>query len=910
MKKNKLKLLLFPIAALVLSSFALANNAKEVQADDSTEYITQIADVSKFALVYDDDHITTATYDEDDQSLTTDGAWDSAFFSTNQFETRATSYSIKAHVSTTIGNVDDGIIGFNIYYNRENYVNFYLAFKQDMVKDTIAEAVFLCHVDDQYDGAYQYAKLPGGFITATTFTDIWSDFGGWGYGIDRESFSQSNLRGNSYIMGISGFDMTMYVDRIVHEDRLVDCFQYQIDAYEIDRVTPRTYFSPKYVIDAITNPKGVGERIYSYLKPKIGFVNNNYGYVTYSDIVFKHNNKLNTVKSHFDVVGSDPKKFEIDNNSRTITYDNTNFGSSFVSSSGFDTSSTLFSLSADIAGSAGYQIDTQIGFGIQYDDSNYLIVYFAWDGTNQTIDGVHLLITSNGVSSNVTQYARFPWDTSYLTQSNDFIDYWSDNGGFITDSEIPSGIDGNFDKFRQESRITISSGIRLGMTKIRLTYHSRLVDAYQLSVTATGLDDKVHSWYSPSVCIDAFTNPKGEGASPFVDVDPRIGFYACNTGEITIKNIQCNNDIVLPIDPSQIEFGTREEAGWSFTGSDEGYNWTYAPDRLSETWEDLEADSHKDEVTALTYNDESNFYFGAELLIERKYGSLSYVGLIPYYLDVNNNLYIRFIVGDYGTKLSISGVLAGQSIGGVTTIYSNYISEDIFDSIKVEVAINDNKLDIYVGSMIKPMLSYTFSRESFKDRVLTDSKIGFVFYNSSGEIFDYQKSNSRVFPETPKDTDIPIIYENGSRVTFGYVDKDVYLPIYSALNVLGESIEVVIEVKDPDGESVTLINNSFVPDKVGEYKVSITAKDEWNHEAATVSYSINVTKYVDPLTPIAKDKLWQTTFVIVFFSCILALTIALGIVLLRKKKKEAKISEELNRKKRERNEKELVDDEQ
>ena len=49
---------------------------------------------------------------------------------------------------------------------------------------------------------------------------------------------------------------------------------------------------------------------------------------------------------------------------------------------------------------------------------------------------------------------------------------------------------------------------------------------------------------------------------------------------------------------------------------------------------------------------------------------------------------------------------------------------------------------------------------------------------------------------------------------------------------------------------------------------------------------------------------------IVFFSCILALTIALGIVLLRKKKKEAQISEELNRKKRERNEKELVDDEQ
>ena len=911
MKKITFKFALIPLALSLIPAFCNGihqNKATFVKADEPEEIVTQVADVSKFSLYFDANHTTTYTIDTANQSMTTNGAWDSAFLSTMQFNTSATSYSLKTHVQSQYGTSNDGLIGFNLYFNNDNYINFYLAFKSGMVSDSIAEAVFLCHVNGGYNGVYQYAKPPGGFITATTFTDIWSDFGGWGVGEDRDHFTQINMRGSTYISGDTGFDMTLFVDRIVYNDRLVDQFQYQIDGYASDRVTPAKYFSPKYVIDAFTNPKGAGERVYAYLQPTIGFLNYNMGNVTYSNIVFKHNKPSNTLKSQFKVTGTQPTTFVVNGSNDSIRYNNSNFGTGFISGMNFDTSLPYVNLSADVAGTSNDVNDTTLGFGISYDELNYVIVYFRWSGAG-TIDGLHILVTRNGQTQNVTQTARIPWESSYATAA-DFIDQWSDHSGFITDREVPCGIDDNFNHFRDQSRITIASGFRLGMTKIRTNYLGRLVDVYQLSAKAIGTDSKEHIWYSPSVCIDAFTYPNGASEpSSLIDVAPKLGFYAYNVGEVTLSNIKFNGDSVKPFDPSQVVFGTREEAGWYLTGSDTGANWTYSSQKLEETWEELEVDSHRNEVTALTSNTDKDFYLGAELLITEFYGSESFIGIIPYYLDNNNYLFVVLSKVTSRESLIVFGKLDGNPLGGVEAAVDKELIDTVDEAKKLEVAVLGNQVDIYFDEAIKPTASLVFTRDNFEERSLTDSRIGFVFFNASGEINNYQKSSSRIYPFVPSETDIPTIYENGTRVTYGYRNKTIKLPYYSALNVLGEAVDVTLKVYDPSGKEVEVNNNAFVPDFIGEYRVSVSAVDEWNHENS-FEYTINITKYTDPLTPIPKERLWQTTFVLVFFGGVLAITIGLAILLMRKNKKEAELSEMLNKKQHEKNQKELVDEEE
>ena len=912
MKKVTFRFVLIPLALSLLPAFCAGINQKSitVKAEEPEEIVTQIADVSKFQLYFDANHTTTYTIDTVNQSMTTNGAWDSAFLSTMQFETSATSYSLKTHVNSQYGTSNDGLIGFNLYFNNDNYVNFYLSFKSGMVADSIAEAVFLCHINGGHNGVYQYAKVPGGFITATTFTDIWSDFGGWGVGEDRDHFTQINMRGNSYIDGSSdaGFDMTLFVDRITYNGRLVDQLQYKIDGFANDRVTPVKYFSPKYVIDAITNPKGEGERVYAYLQPTIGFLNYNMGNVTYSNIVFKHNKVSNTLKSQFKVTGTQPTKFEVDGATDSIKYNNSNFGTGFISGMNFDTSTDYVNLSADVTGTNGDVNDTTLGFGISYDDRNYLIAYFRWSGAG-TIDGLHILVTRDGESENVTQTARIPWESSYTTVEN-FIDQWSDHAGFITDREVPCGIDGNFNNIRSESRITIANGFRLGITKIRTNYLRRLVDVYQLSAKAIGLDGKEHIWYSPSVCIDAFTYPNGAtDPSSLIDVAPKIGFYAYNVGEVTLSNIKFNGDTVKPFDPSQVVFGTREEAGWYLTGSDTGANWTYGSSKLEETWEELEVGAHRNEVTALTANADKDFYFGAELLITEFYGAESFVGIIPYYLDNNNYLSIVLSRVNSRESLIVFGKLDGVFLGGVEKILDEELDGALEEIKKLEIGINGNQVDIYFDESIKPTASFVFTRDNFEDRTIVDSRIGFVFFNASGEIDNYQKSSERIYPVVPQETDIPTIYENGIRVVSGYKNKLIKLPYYSALNILGEAVDVVVKVYDPNDSEIGLDNNTFTPDFVGEYHVSVSATDEWGH-TNSFEYTITIQKYVDPLTPIPRERLWQTTFVLVFFGGVLALTIGLAVLLMKKNKKEAELSELLNKKQHEKNQKELVDEEE
>ncbi|OQC11183.1 MAG: hypothetical protein BWX74_00303 [Tenericutes bacterium ADurb.Bin087] len=915
MKKiNKISAFVFLSAVSLFSSSILKNKDDIIKTNADEEMVTQFADVSQFGLVFNAHHSTNLVIDEENQTMTTNGAWDSAFLSTNQFDTGASSYSFKTHVTSTEGNVNDGGIGFNLYFNNDNYVTFYLCWKQGMVMDTIAEGVYLCHVNGQWNQVWEYAKYPiGPYITASTFTDIWSDYGGWGKGPDRFNITSMNLRGNSHIIATTGFDMTLYVDRVIYNDRLVDVMQYQIDAFEVDGFTPATYYSPRYAIDALTNPKGAGERIYAHLKPKIGFFNNAIGNVTYSNIVFKHNNVKSTISSNFNVYGDAPKTHVINNDTKTITYENDgNFNSSFSIAEDVNTSGSRIDLSARVSGTYEDVNDSQIGFAVFHDDLNYMIAYLRWSGVG-TIDGIHFLFTVDGNTESVYSGARIPWDNSFETPAN-FKDLWSDNSGFITDFEVPCGIDDNFNKIRGESQIKIATGFRMNLSKIRVYYLSRLVDVYQIGVTALGTDSKEHTWYSPSWTSDAFTYPKGGGESLLINNNPKIGFYGYNCGEVTLSDLEFNGNRLEPYDPLTIPFGTRTEGDWDFTGSNNGANWTYDNGELTEVWEYISTDDRYLEVTAFTDNVDHNYHFGAKLKFTQRFGNKSLIGIYPYYLDANNYLLVYLGYEDIVTKLVVCGKINGNYLGGV-----EYLADEINDynytlDTKLEISVEDDNVSIYLGNTLRETYAFTFARQTFGERELTNAKVGFVAFNASCVIKEIQKKESRIFEFTPTEQDVPIIYEIGTRPTYVSLDSTIELPTYQAFNFNGEIIDHQIEVTKPNGDKINLASgiNSFVADQTtneeNKYVINVTAIDEWGNEANTITYTIDVYEYLDPLTPIVREVIWQTKLIISFFSLLLVLTTALAIVLLMKNKKEAKLAEELNRKNREKNMEKLGDD--
>lgn len=915
MKKiNKLNS--FLLIGFSLLTLAILNNKEKdfVSANAEEEMITEHADVTKFGLVFNAHHTTNLVIDAENQTMTTNGAWDSAFLSTTQFDTGASSYSFKTHVTSTEGNVNDGGIGFNLYFNNDNYVTFYLCWKQGMIMDTIAEGVYLCHVNGAWDRVWEYAKYPTGpFVTATTFTDIWSDYGGWGKGPDRFNITSMNLRGNSHILASTGFDMTLHVDRVVYNDRLVDVMQYQVDAFEADGVTPATYYTPRYAIDALTNPKGAGERIYGHLNPKIGFFNNAIGNVTYSNIVFKHNNVKSTISSNFNVYGAEAKTYVIDNDAKTITYENdTNFNSSFALAEDINTAGSRIDLSAHVSGTYGDINDAQIGFALYHDDLNYMIAYLRWSGVG-TVDGVHFLFTVDGNTNSSYSGARIPWDNNFETPPN-FKDLWSDNSGFITDFEVPCGIDDNFNKIRSQSQIKIATGFRMNLSKVRVYYLSRLVDVYQIGITALGTDNKEHTWYSPSWTSDAFTYPKGGEESPFINTNPKIGFYGHNCGEVTLSDFKFNGDTLEPYDPLTIPFGTRSEGDWDLTGSNNGANWTYNDNELTEVWEYIGTDDRYLEVTALKDNTDKNFYFGAKIKFTQRLGNESLVGIYPYFLDNNNYLLVYLGYVNNIPKLVVKGKMDGHNLGGVEQLVNEASNDNYTLDTKLEIGIEEDDVSIYLGNTARPTYSFTLSRQTFGTRELTNAKIGFVAFNASCHIKEITKQNARIFEFMPAPEDLPIIYELGARPTYVSLGSVIELPTYQAFNFYGEVISHQVEVTKPNGEKVILEAgvNSFVVDEMtseeNKYVITVTATDEWGNDANAVTYTIEVYEYLDPLTPIERKVIWQTKFILTFFSLLLLLTASLAILLVVRNKKEAKLAEELNRKNREKNMEKLGDD--
>lgn len=910
--------------AVFVSSLSLLGSSSDVEVNAeeaaASSYTKAKADVNQFKETLKDARFATGfKIDEESEAITTSGAWESHFVSTNQFDTTTGSYYLKTHVHGTMEDYSDGLVGFNVYYDNINFLNFYLHWTTDEVaglKGSVAEAVFLVHVDGKYDQAYESAVLPDGdFELRSTFTDCWTDFGGWMVGTGRDNCVEKNLRAlGSTILVTKGFDMTVYVDRTTYEDRLVDVIQMRVDAFAGDGVTPTSYFTPKYAVDAFTCPKGNGESSLAQIKPQIGFWNNAMGEVTYSSIEFGHKpyEKQSTIT--FKTACGEPTKAVIDNDAYTIAYENNNFNSGFYLPEDVTLTSPRSDFKTHVEGNLEDVKDAAVGYVFFYDEKNYLILFLEWNGTAGTIDGLHVLVTLNGISENVYQGARNPFDTSFGDIAL-FKSMWSDYGGFVTDCEYPCGYDDNFNKFRDESAITLKTGFDMGVIRHRAVYLSRIVDEYQMYITAEGKDGITHTWYTPLWCMDAFTYPKGgTEASTLKDVIPTVGLYAYKAGEIAFSDLRFNGGTLIPKDMSKLEFGSRAEGGWTFSGSDKGRNWTLdeGENTLVEVWDERElpADSHKYEVNSFKSNGRPSPYMSATFVLSETISKTNYIGIYPYYKDLNNYLFAYFEIEVDGEQkqatFNVSGKLDGTDLGGVASLLRAPVSyDDLCQGIFLEIGIDGNNVDFYFKQGLRPTYSFTFDKQKFGSRDLTSASSGFGFYNASGSIVNFNLSSStRTNPYTPSEDDVPIIYMFGTKSTSGYAGHSFTLPTFVAFNFLHEAIDVSVSIYKDDGTLAQTLDKDvfvFTVKEAGTYTVKVDAIDEWGHSAEQINYEIAFSTYITPSINEPKTVLWQTVVVLSFFGGILLITAFCAAVLIRKNRKEALRAAELNRKNQQKN---------
>ncbi|MCR4561843.1 MAG: hypothetical protein K5694_01360 [Bacilli bacterium] len=922
--KNKTKIYavfasLVGVLTGIFAGIATSRHSIPTLAEEES-YVIEETDVSKFKTLLktsDDSHLYI---DEEKHTLTANGGWDSCFSGTNQFDTLSSSYYLKAHCyNENQGDSEDGIVGFNIYYDNITNLNFYLHWMSGNWMGSIAEAVFLGHVNGVADQGYSSAILPDGdYITRSVFTDVWTDFGGWTYGEDRHNGIPLNLRiAGSVIMLNKGFDMTLYVDRTIYKDRLVDVMQIQVDAFMGDGVTPRSYYTPKYAVDAFTCPLGV-ESKFAHIKPQIGFWNNNVGDITYSEIEFGHLKEDTPSFYKFKQFGQTPLVLKNgDDGSVKIASDSIDEPSFYIDQS-IDYDEYRNDLSANLKSDDELADGSRVGFVSYYDEDNYVLTYLTRDSTIDTIDYFNVFAKVGGQSESVYQGAINPWADPTITPSSpgyvtaeETTSIESKNGGFVTDAETPCGVEGNFNKFQDETKISLSTGFNLSISRVRMKFLEREIDQYQLAITALDNNGVTRTWYTPAWCMDAFTYPNGSSNQSLLhDVVPQMGIYVYGGEEVTFSNFAYNRNPFKVRDDAYINFGSHEENGWILSGSDLGANWTLGEDYLLEDWSVFQENTYKYQVNALTSNESNDFFMSSVVSFLSTYGDESYAAIYPYYLNDNNFLAVYLAEDDNGSFLKINGVLQGILLGGEQ--YPLNVPVDFSNGLYLEIGINGDTLDLYIGEAIRPSYSLSFTRDEFAKRKIEGSKVGFGFYNASGAVQNVILNGGERNPKhIPQVTTSPKLFESGIRRSVGYVGIPFDLPHFSALNALNETIDVKIAISNSAGVIVKEFINESEPvafTSEGIYEIKVTATDEWGLSASPITYQVNVMKFVPAGTVIEDPILWQTIVVISIFSFILLITVACAVLLFLKNKKEARRAAELNQKNREKNNMDREDD--
>ncbi len=238
-------------------------------------------------------------------------------------------------------------------------------------------------------------------------------------------------------------------------------------------------------------------------------------------------------------------------------------------------------------------------------------------------------------------------------------------------------------------------------------------------------------------------------------------------------------------------------------------------------------------TTRMSYSPADGYYVGAAVTVTQLYNSEWKTGIMPYYKDANNNIFVWLSQWNGGaTTITMRGVLNGKVVGNEwreTAVA--YTMENAVNYL--EVYVHGDGIYVYLNKSFAPVVTTSFEGLS----AMPTAGYGLTVLNTSATFGELATSDSRIFKETGTPTIEKI---SGTMPTEGKVGTELRIPVFSATGVGGATAEITLTVTDPENREVELKANKFTPEHNGDYTVTVTATDAWGN-TDTQTYTINVT---------------------------------------------------------------------
>ncbi len=281
-------------------------------------------------------------------------------------------------------------------------------------------------------------------------------------------------------------------------------------------------------------------------------------------------------------------------------------------------------------------------------------------------------------------------------------------------------------------------------------------------------------------------------------------------------------------------------------------------------------------TTDLQDSPADGYYVGAAITITELYGSEWKTAIMPYYKDASNYVFVWLSQwSNGGTTITITAALNGKIVGNEWR--ETEVAYTMKDAVNyLEINVKGDGIYVYLNKSFSPTV--TTSIEGLGS--CETAKYGFNVLNTSATFADITVSKDRIFKETGE----PEITVIGSVPTAGVVGTQIKLPVFSATGVGGATADVVISVKDPDGQNVELAQNKFTPAKSGTYRVTVTATDAWGNSVSD-DHAIEVTG--PDQEPVSKGccGMIESGGYVAFVTLLLGVGTVVAVVVVKKKHK-------------------------
>lgn len=417
---------------------------------------------------------------------------------------------------------------------------------------------------------------------------------------------------------------------------------------------------------------------------------------------------------------------------------------------------------------------------------------------SEKIDEVKISATFQNVQ-NETIYGLYGW----LEDSDNYLLVEASTQGFIITNHFKNEI--YSETYSLPSGASFNSGSKELIVEIK--------------------DDNVLvTWYGIKIVKSGQFIIKGHDRtkSPYVGVTVRKTTVAVTN--VKVSGFNAYNDII--------------KDDWTFKGA-HTYTWNYDENNDSLKG-NLIGGTEWMSTMALKNNVEGkrDFYMASEVLISESTASEYKTGFVPYYLDSNNYVFCWLSMwANASPTIVITGRLNGKVVGSEWR--EAQVSYNYFDVVNlVEIQIERDSVKVYLNKSFNPSFQTTIEGLNLRD--IENSKVGFNLYNTSATF-----SNINLMTDTRnfKNTEKPVISEQGKRKETGELNVRISLPIYFASNSADDILNAIVHVTDPNGEEVELVKNGFIPTIYGEYKVRVTCVDNWGNEAEPIEYNISISNH-------------------------------------------------------------------